>query len=80
MGKQAVGVYTTNFRNRYDTMCHVLNYPQRPLVQTRTSRIMRNDDLPNGQNVIVAISTQCGYNQGACVRLHRKIAGPQGSR
>ncbi len=63
MGKQAVGVYTTNYRDRYDTMAHVLNYPQRPMVRTRTSRVLRTDELPCGQNAIVAIATHSGYNQ-----------------
>jgi DNA-directed RNA polymerase II subunit RPB2 len=63
MGKQAVGLYATNFRDRYDTMAHVLNYPQKPLVQTRTSRLLHNDALPCGQNAIVAIATCAGYNQ-----------------
>jgi DNA-directed RNA polymerase II subunit RPB2 len=63
MGKQAVGVYCTNFRDRYDTMAHVLNYPQRPLVRTRTARLLQNGTMPCGQNAIVAIATHSGYNQ-----------------
>lgn len=64
MGKQAVGLYTSNYRNRYETMAHVLNYPEKPLVQTRTSRLLHSDTLPCGQNVICAISVLGGYNQG----------------
>lgn len=61
MGKQAVGVYATNFRHRYDTMAHVLNYPQKPIVETRMAKML--SPLPCGQNAIVAIATHAGYNQ-----------------
>lgn len=63
MGKQAIGVYASNFRNRYDTVGHVLNYPQRPIVQTDMAHMVNNDSLPCGANVIVAIMTFRGYNQ-----------------
>lgn len=63
MGKQAIGVYASNYLNRYDTLGHVLNYPQVPLVQTRPSKIVNNDKLPCGLNVIVAIACWTGFNQ-----------------
>lgn len=63
MGKQAIGVYASNFRKRYDTMCHVLCYPQKPLVTTRISDIVNVNRMPCGINAVVAIATYTGFNQ-----------------
>lgn len=71
MGKQAIGIYTSNFRKRFDTLGHVLNYPQKPLVSTRIRTIVHNDKLPSGINVIVAIASYTGYNQEDSVLLNK---------
>ena len=63
MGKQAIGIYASNFRHRFDTMAHVLNYPQKPLVSTHTARVINCDELPCGINVTVAIACFTGFNQ-----------------
>ena len=63
MGKQAMGIYTSNFRDRMDTMGHILSYPQRPLVSTRTAHYLDVNSMPSGINVIVAIGSHSGYNQ-----------------
>lgn len=63
MAKQAIGIYTSNFRDRYDTLGHVLSYGQAPLVQTKPSKFVNTDKLPCGINCIVAIATHTGYNQ-----------------
>jgi DNA-directed RNA polymerase II subunit RPB2 len=70
-GKQALGIYSTNFRYRYDTLAHVMNYPQRPLVRTRISQYLNNDNLPCGINAIVAIATYTGFNQEDSIIMNK---------
>ena len=63
MGKQAMGVYTTTFMNRYDTTGYVLHYPEKPLVAPKGNEILKIDALPAGINAIVAIACFGGFNQ-----------------
>ena len=63
MGKQAIGIHTTNYNKRYDTFSHILYYPQRPMISNHIMEHMKCNDLPNGINVIVAIASYSGYNQ-----------------
>lgn len=70
-GKQALGIYSTNFRHRYDTLAHVMNYPQKPLVRTKMSKYLNNDNLPCGINAIVAIATYTGFNQEDSIIMNK---------
>ena len=62
-GKQAMGVYVTNYENRMDKTAYVLNYPMRPLVDTRIMNMIQLNKIPSGSQLIVAIMTHTGYNQ-----------------
>jgi DNA-directed RNA polymerase II subunit RPB2 len=71
MSKQAIGIYASNFRDRFDTLAHVLDYGQKPLVRTRMNKILKLENLPNGINAIVGIMTYTGYNQEDSVILNQ---------
>lgn len=71
MGKQAIGINSTNVMNRMDTLNHVLHYPQKPIVYTRASDIIGMNKMPAGDNLIIAIATHTGYNQEDSVIVNR---------
>ena len=63
MGKQAMSMYALSYKNRTDTISHVLGYPQRPLVSTRIADMTGFNEMPSGNNVIAAIACYTGFNQ-----------------
>jgi DNA-directed RNA polymerase II subunit RPB2 len=71
MGKQALGVYMTNYPVRMDKTAFVLSYPHRPLVDTRVMDMLELNAYPSGMTVIVAIMAYTGYNQEDSVILNQ---------
>lgn len=71
MAKQAMGVYSTNYDHRMDKTSYVLNYPSRPLVETRVMNFLHLNNIPSGSQIHVAIMTHTGYNQEDSVLINK---------
>ena len=61
MGKQAIGIFAQSHQIRTDTIVHVLDYPQKPLVNTKPADFLGFNDMPSGINAIVAIACYSGF-------------------
>jgi hypothetical protein len=61
MAKQAIGMFSQAHKIRTDTITHVLDYPQKPLVNTTPADFLGFNDMPAGVNVVVAIACYGGF-------------------
>lgn len=71
MVKQSIGVYAATNEIRSDTVAHLLSYPEKPLVRSHVEEWMKMDELPCGNNVIVAIACYGGWNQEDSIILNK---------
>lgn len=71
MMKQAIGMYSYAYQQRCDTIAHVLNYPQRKLVSTKMSEICHMEEMPSGQEAIVAVMCYTGFNQEDSILMNK---------
>ncbi len=69
--KQGVGVPAVNYRNRFDTEMHVLYYPQRTLLTTRTEQLINAHKRPMSQNAVVAIMPFKGFNMTDAIIINK---------
>lgn len=58
-GRQAMGIYATNYRDRLD-ISFIMYNPERALVSTRTAKYTNSEILPAGVNAMVAIACYTG--------------------
>ena len=71
MAKQAMGINCTNFDKRMDKTAYILNYPTRPIVDTRMSDFINLHKVPSGVQIHVAIMSYTGYNQEDSVLINK---------
>lgn len=70
MGKQALGVAFLTNAYRTDNVIYNLVYPQRPLVDSLTLKLVGFHHMPAGQNVNLAILSISGYDIEDAVLLN----------
>lgn len=68
---QTIGHYASNYFVRTDTKSNLLVYSQIPTVGTSTYPVLRLDRHPAGQNVVIALMSQDGYNMEDAVILNK---------
>lgn len=69
-GKQAIGIYATNYRYRFDN-AYLLYHPQKPLLNTVASKYSYYDILSPGENIIIAVMCYTGFNQEDSIILNQ---------
>lgn len=71
MSKQAISLPVTNMLHRFDTLMQMLQMPMKPLVSTHMANIMRINELPSGQQIMLLIGSFSGYNQEDALILNQ---------
>ncbi len=71
MMKQSLGLPSSNYRNRPDTREHLMHYPQKSLLQTKSMELVNYNKRPAGQNFVVAVMSYHGYNMEDALIMNR---------
>lgn len=59
------------FSVRIDTLLYNLVYPMKPMVKSRTIELIHFEDMPAGQNAIVAVMSYSGYDIEDAIILNK---------
>jgi DNA-directed RNA polymerase II subunit RPB2 len=73
MSKQSIGIPGPNYLKSLFDSFHVMMYPQKPLVFTQASKLIKADRLPSGQTIKVVVQPLFGLNQEDSILLNRKF-------
>jgi DNA-directed RNA polymerase beta subunit len=71
MGKQAIGIPSTTFQERFDTTLHVIDTPQKPITKNEMLNVLHFNEMSHGAMPIVAIMTYGGFNQEDSIVLNK---------
>ena len=68
--KQVCSIYHSNYQLRMDKSAMILHYGQIPLVKSRYLEYFNKEEMPYGENTIVAIMCYGGYNMEDSVLIN----------
>ena len=69
--KQSISIPITNFQNRFDQKMLILSYPQKSIHITKNADLVNYNELPTGNNAIVAMTSYLGYNQEDAIIINK---------
>ncbi|MGC8661475.1 MAG: DNA-directed RNA polymerase subunit B [Nitrososphaeria archaeon] len=71
MAKQALGFSIANINEALYVRQHMLEYPQKPMVTTKSVKLLNMDSAPTGFNAVVAVLSFEGYNIEDAIVMNR---------
>jgi DNA-directed RNA polymerase subunit B len=71
MQKQSLGLYASNFNQRFDTKAYVMYYPQQPIAQTSVYKALNLKRRAAGQNFVVALTSYRGWNMSDAIVINK---------
>jgi DNA-directed RNA polymerase beta subunit len=71
MGKQALGIYHSNYLYRFDTTSKMLVTPTQPIMSGQINKLIGLDKYGHGANIILAIMSYTQFNQEDAIILNQ---------